>query len=80
MPALPSIRVTVRLPMTLGQFVKAAGLVGTGGEAKRLVCAGLVRVNDAVETRRGRKLALGDKVEVEGTTARIVAADRSSAE
>ena len=50
----------------LGQFLKWVSLVGTGGEAKRLIQDGLVRVNGQVEVRRGRQLAPGDRVEVEG--------------
>ena len=50
--------------ITLGQALKAANVVGTGGEAKVLIQAGEVRVNGEVETRRGRKLRGGDIVEV----------------
>jgi ribosome-associated protein len=50
--------------MTLGQTIKASGLVGTGGEAKVLIQAGEVSVNGEVETRRGRRLEEGDVVEV----------------
>ncbi|HEV2745370.1 MAG TPA: RNA-binding S4 domain-containing protein [Rubrobacter sp.] len=50
--------------ITLGQAVKASDLVGSGGEAKVLIQAGEVLVNGEVETRRGRKLAPGDVVEV----------------
>jgi ribosome-associated protein len=50
--------------ITLGQALKAADLVGSGGEAKVLIQAGEVRVNGEVETRRGRKLEKGDVVEV----------------
>jgi ribosome-associated protein len=50
--------------ITLGQALKAANVVGTGGEAKILIQAGEVRVNGEVETRRGRKLRGGDIVEV----------------
>jgi ribosome-associated protein len=49
---------------TLGQALKAAGLVGSGGEAKVLIQAGEILVNGEVETRRGRKLGAGDVVEV----------------
>ena len=51
--------------ITLGQALKAADLVGSGGEAKVLIQAGEVRVNGDVETRRGRKLEEGDVVELE---------------
>ena len=56
----------MRIPSgtTLGRALKAAGLVGTGGEAKVLIQAGEVNVNGDVETRRGRKLEEGDVVEV----------------
>ena len=50
--------------ITLGQALKASDLVGSGGEAKVLIQAGEVLVNGEVETRRGRKLASGDVVEV----------------
>jgi ribosome-associated protein len=50
--------------ITLGQALKAANLVGSGGEAKVLVQAGEVLVNGEVETRRGRQLKEGDVVEV----------------
>ena len=56
----------MRIPpgTTLGRALKAAGLVGTGGEAKVLIQAGEVNVNGEVETRRGRRLQEGDVVEV----------------
>jgi ribosome-associated protein len=56
--------VQVPTGMTLGQALKASNLVGSGGEAKVVIQAGEVRVNGAVETRRGRKLEEGDVVEV----------------
>lgn len=52
------------LPITLGQLLKWLGAVRTGGEAKRLLGTGAVRVNGAVETRRGRKLRAGDVVQL----------------
>ena len=56
----------MRIPpgTTLGRALKAAGLVGTGGEAKVLVQAGEVSVNGEVETRRGRRLQEGDVIKV----------------
>jgi ribosome-associated protein len=50
----------------LGQLLKLAGLVDNGGEAKVRVQAGEVRVNGQVETRRGRQLQQGDRVEYAG--------------
>ena len=49
---------------TLGQALKVASLVGSGGEAKVLIQAGEVTVNGEIETRRGRKLEEGDVIEV----------------
>lgn len=56
----------MRVPpgITLGQALKAANVVGTGGEAKVLIQYGEVLINGEVETRRGRKLEPGDVVEV----------------
>ena len=51
--------------ITLGQALKAADLVGSGGEAKLLIQEELVLVNGEVETRRGRRLVAGDVVELE---------------
>lgn len=55
----------------LGQFLKLSGLLDTGGEAKSLLATGTVRVNDVVETRRGRQLVRGDVVSLDGRRARV---------
>lgn len=52
----------------LDQFLKHHHIVGTGGQAKLVIQEGAVRVNGEVETRRGRKLVTGDRVEVAGET------------
>ena len=52
--------------MKLDQFLKFQGLVGTGGEAKLRIQRGDVSVNGAIELRRGRHLALGDAVAIDG--------------
>ena len=51
-----------RFPITLTQFLKWAGLVLTGGEAKELVREGLVLLNGQVCTVTGQKLQPGDLV------------------
>jgi ribosome-associated protein len=53
-------------PIELDQFLKLKRLVGSGGEAKLLIQGGDVKVNGAVETRRGKKLQPGDTVELRG--------------
>ena len=50
----------------LEQFLKLAQVVATGGQAKVIIQSGQVRVNGLVETRRGRKLRPGDRIEVGG--------------
>jgi len=46
--------------------LKYAGVTMTGGEAKLLIQDGLVRVNGEECNQRGKKLVLGDKVEIQG--------------
>ena len=52
--------------LRLDQFLKHGAIAHTGGQAKLLIQAGEVRVNGEIETRRRRKLAAGDVVEVNG--------------
>lgn len=60
-------KVLIHTPtIELGQFLKWARVVETGGQAKILITRGAVRVNGEVERRRGRTLCPGDVVEVEG--------------
>jgi ribosome-associated protein len=47
----------------LGQLLKLANLVETGGAARGLLESGEVRVNGEVEIRRGRQLGVGDVIE-----------------
>ena len=56
----------------LGQFLKLADLVESGSDAKPLLAGGMVRVNDVVETRRGRQLVPGDVVAVAQRSVRVV--------
>lgn len=52
-------------PIKLGQFLKLADVVSDGIEAKLLIASGKIKVNDEIETRRGKKLSPGDRVFVE---------------
>ena len=56
----------------LGQFIKLASLVDSGGHAKEAVASGRVAVNDDTETRRGRTLRDGDVVCVGDACAQVV--------
>jgi ribosome-associated protein len=55
----------------LGQFLKLAGLIDSGADAKAVIADGLVIVNGTVERRRGRQLRSGDIVEFNGRRARV---------
>jgi ribosome-associated protein len=59
----------------LGQLLKLAGIVDTGGELKALLAETDVLVNGELEDRRGRQLHDGDEVTVAGDVLRIVAGD-----
>ena len=55
----------------LGELLKLAGVVGTGGEAKLLLASTEVRVNGELESRRGRQLRSGDEVLVGDEALRV---------
>lgn len=55
----------------LGQALKAANLVEDGVEAKLVIQDGLIKVNNEVDIRRGRKLYDGDVVSFDGQELRI---------
>lgn len=50
----------------LDQLLKWANFTGSGVEAKIFIQNGEVKVNDVVETRRGKKIYDGDVVEFTG--------------
>ena len=58
-------------PITLDQFLKQMGIVGSGGQAKVLIQSGDVLLNGTVETRRGKKLSPGDIVSIFGEQIRV---------
>jgi ribosome-associated protein len=60
--------------ITLAQALKAAGLAGSGGQAKHLVRTGVVSVNGVPASQPGRKLVAGDQFQVEDGTPWIVQA------
>ena len=55
----------------LGQALKAAGLAESGVDAKFAIQDGLVKVNGAVETQRGKKLYDGDEIQYKGETVTV---------
>ena len=58
--------------VTLGQFLKLANLIQTGGEAKFYLQEHEVKINGEFDNRRGRKLYNEMIVEVENQTIKIV--------
>ena len=53
------------------KLLKAANLVMSGGEAKRVVAEGLVTVDGAIETRKRNKIRPGQIVRFEGETIHV---------
>jgi ribosome-associated protein len=59
----------------LGQLLKLADVVDSGGEARDLLAEEAVLVNGEPETRRGRQLHPGDVVSVTDVTLEVVPID-----
>jgi ribosome-associated protein len=55
----------------LGQFLKLAGLLDSGANAKEAIVDGAVHVNGAVERRRGCQLKEGDLVTFQKRSVRV---------
>ena len=55
----------------LGQFLKFAGLLDSGGNVKEALIDGHVAVNGEVDRRRGRQLQVGDIVSFDGRRVRV---------
>ncbi len=58
------VRIVVldKLPIELFKVIKFENIVQSGGEAKFVIAEGLVSVNGEVETRKRRKVVVGDIV------------------
>lgn len=52
--------------IALGQFLKLADCIDSGGAAKFFLQENEVKINGELDNRRGRKLYVGDKVNVKG--------------
>ncbi|HVE24758.1 MAG TPA: RNA-binding S4 domain-containing protein [Sporichthya sp.] len=55
----------------LQSLLQLGGVCNTGGEAKILIVDGEVRVDDEVETRRGKKIRAGQRVSCAGVTIEV---------
>ena len=58
--------------ITLGQFLKFAGVVDRGSDAKSFLLEADIRADGEKENRRGRKLRGGETVDVNGRLYKIV--------
>lgn len=55
----------------LDSFMKWAGIISTGAEAKLLIKGGEVKLNGEIEIQRGKKLKAGDIIEFKGESYKI---------
>ena len=58
--------------ITLGQFLKLADMIDTGGQAKAFLAEATILVNGEEDNRRGRKLYPDDKVEINGAHSFVI--------
>ena len=63
--------------ITLGQFLKHANIISSGGMAKPFLAEYDVWVNGERENRRGKKLRHGDSVKVEEVGQFIIESNQS---
>ena len=70
----------LREPIELYRLLKFEGLTSSGGEAKNVIADGLVSVNGDCETRKRRKILVGDMVEFAGEKIQVVLAEKNTAE
>ena len=52
--------------ITLGQFLKLADIIQSGGEAKSFLAQNEVEIDGISDNRRGRKLRGGEMIEILG--------------
>ena len=57
--------------ITLGQFLKLADIIESGGEAKMFLAQNRVVIDGEEDNRRGRKLRGGEVIEISGQTYEI---------
>ena len=57
--------------ITLGQFLKLADIIQSGGEAKSFLAQNEVEIDGISDNRRGRKLRGGEIIEILGQTYEI---------
>lgn len=58
--------------ITLGQFLKLADIIASGGKAKDFLSSHQILIDGVLDVRRGRKLRPGNIIEAEGKTYKVV--------
>jgi ribosome-associated protein len=58
--------------ITLSQFLKHAGIAGTGGHAKDIIVSGNVLVNGEICLMRGKKLYPSDIISFNGEEMKVI--------
>ncbi len=62
---MEKIKITTEY-ITLGQFLKLADFISTGGEAKYFLSTDVnILINNEIDKRRGRKIRPGDIVKID---------------
>ncbi|BCB01870.1 S4 domain-containing protein YaaA [Bacillus sp. KH172YL63] len=61
--------------ITLGQFLKLAEVIQSGGMAKWFLSEYEVYINGEQDQRRGRKLTIGDTIEIPEVGAFVIAGE-----
>ena len=64
--------VIIREPIDLNKLLKLDNVVSGGGEAKMLIAEGGVKLNGEVETRKRKKVFVGDVIEYLDRTIQVV--------
>jgi ribosome-associated protein len=59
--------------IALDALLKTTGIATSGGEAKAMVAAGQVQVDGQLELRKRCKIRLGQVVNIDATSIRVVA-------
>ncbi|WP_138419181.1 S4 domain-containing protein YaaA [Aquibacillus sediminis] len=62
----------------LGQFLKLANIMESGGMVKLFLSENSVYVNGEAENRRGKKLYPGDQVEIEDVGTFVVSTEKEA--
>lgn len=67
------MKVKINTPfIKLEQLLKFSGICDSGGQAKILIQDGMVAVNGEICDKRGKKIVVGDKVNVNGEVLEVL--------